>query len=493
MASLSQKAGFLILANLVKYAIGFVMPMVLVRFLSKDDYGSYQQLLLVNAIALGIMSFGLPSSIYYYFHKLEGAKRWLFTKQTLMLMGLCGLVSALVIVVGSPLIVARMQNPGIERLLQLYAIVVGTFLASEHFVHFMVAHDRYRTAVGIEVGESIVRVVVMVLPLWLGYGLYGLVLAMTAYSIVRIAGRTYMVAHSVKGGAHYGRQPWDWSLIKEQWAYSFPIGLTSVVGLVGGYLDRAIVAASFTPAHYAIYSVGALEIPLDAIFQSSVANVLRASLPKLVADKNFDEICRLLREAVRKLAIIVIPSFVFLAGHSQLFITTLFTHQYAESVHVFRIYLGLLPLHMFILSPIPQVFGKTRLNFYVAMTAVSSHVVLSFVLLHYVGFYGPAISATVSAYIASGLFFITALKLLECSPAKMLPLAAMARTTAAALLALGLSWLTLKWVDAGLLRLVFTGAVFSIGFVVFGLALGVANEQDRRVAQRWVARFTGGK
>ncbi len=44
----------------------------------------------------------------------------------------------------------------------------------------------------------------------------------------------------------------------------------------------------------AIYSVGALEIPLDVIFQGSVANVLRASLPALVRDGNRREIVRVI-------------------------------------------------------------------------------------------------------------------------------------------------------------------------------------------------------
>src|SRR5438128_588793 len=65
MASLSDKAGFLITANFIKYAVGFVLPMLMVRVLNQSDYGTYQQLLLVNSMALGLLTLGLPSSIYY--------------------------------------------------------------------------------------------------------------------------------------------------------------------------------------------------------------------------------------------------------------------------------------------------------------------------------------------------------------------------------------------------------------------------------------------
>ena len=62
MRSLSNKAGLLILANGIKYAIGFILPMVLVRLLTKQDYGTYQQLSLVSSAATGIMVLGLPTS-----------------------------------------------------------------------------------------------------------------------------------------------------------------------------------------------------------------------------------------------------------------------------------------------------------------------------------------------------------------------------------------------------------------------------------------------
>ena len=38
----------MIVANLIKYAVGFIMPMVLVRMLSQNDYGTYQQMILIS-------------------------------------------------------------------------------------------------------------------------------------------------------------------------------------------------------------------------------------------------------------------------------------------------------------------------------------------------------------------------------------------------------------------------------------------------------------
>src|SRR4051794_38750828 len=71
MSSLTNKAGFLIAANFIKYAVGFTLPMLMVRLLDKGDYGTYQQLLLVNSMALGLLTMGVPSSIYYFYNRIS--------------------------------------------------------------------------------------------------------------------------------------------------------------------------------------------------------------------------------------------------------------------------------------------------------------------------------------------------------------------------------------------------------------------------------------
>jgi O-antigen/teichoic acid export membrane protein len=274
----------------------------------------------------------------------------------------------------------------------------------------------------------------------------------------------------------------------KQLAYGIPLAATTCIGLVGGLLDRAIVAVAFTPVAYAIYSVGALEIPLDSIFQSSVSNVLRASLPSLIAANQTEEIVRIWRQAVRKLGIIVIPTFIFLLFFSRPFITTFFTEQYAASVSVFRIYLWLIPLHMFVLSTIPQVFGRTRLNLYVATVAVTLNAGLSLVLLKTLGILGPALSMVVSQYVASTLFFLVTKKLLNAKARHLLPLPEMARTTGASLVsllpALGL-W---SLVGASVASFLCAAVVFGVAGLICGFYLRIFSTHDITLARAWVRR-----
>jgi O-antigen/teichoic acid export membrane protein len=483
--SLSDRAGFLVVANLIKYAVGFIMPMVLVRMLSQNDYGSYQQMILISTAAIGVMTLGLPMSIYYFYHHVDAPKVPALIVQTTILLVLSGLAATLVVVLGADHFAASLNNPSMVRLLQIYAVSIMFMVGSEHCLHFMIAQNRYGLAVIFEIAETVIRVLTLLAPLWMGYGFTGLIVGIVIYAILRFVVRnTYL----------FGRSGLDFSgwkahiFPKKQLDYSIPMALVSLSALIGGTFNRAILAASFTPAQFAIYAVGALEIPLDVIFQASVANVLRASLPPLVREGKLEEVARILREAVRKLSIIVLPSFIFLLGHSSEFIRLLFTSSYEESVYVFRIYLWLVPLHMFALSPIPHVFGKPKLNFYIVLAMTVVLVVLGYTLLKTIGFYGPALAFTISQYLQSAVYFVVVIKLTKSSLLKLLPI----RHILLVILAAGLGALTSNFAAnltaSPLINFVLAGVIFSITFFVAAAPLGIFSQNDIRLIKRWVAK-----
>lgn len=486
VTSLSDRAGFLVFANLIKYAVGFAMPMVLVRMLSQNDYGSYQQMILIGNATMGLLTLGLPISVYYFYHHVGEQGIPALVAQTTILLVISGVLATMVIYFGADNFSASMNNPSMAGLLRIYAISMALTIGSEHCQHFMISQSKYKLAVIFEVFETIVRVLTLLAPLWLGYGFSGLIVGIVIYAALRFTVRNFYLFRRSSlnfGGWQRHASP------QEQLKYSVPVVLVSLSGLVGSTFNRAILATSFTPTQYAIYAVGSLEIPLDVIFQASVANVLRASLPPLVRDGNLVEVVRVLREAARKLSIIVLPSFIFLLGHSSQFILLLFTSKYEESVHVFRIYLWLIPLHMLVLSAVPHVFGKPRLNFYISLTMTALLLVLSYVLLKTIGFYGPAIAIVASQYVQAAVYFFVVIKLTASSIAQLLPVRHILLVCLASVLGALLSSLVDHLTHSALANLVLAGLVFSLTFFLTAAPLGVFSPDDIRLIKRWMVKL----
>ena len=55
--------------------------------------------------------------------------------------------------------------------------------------------------------------------------------------------------------------------------YGIPLALTGAVGILGGQLDRIVVTSNFSPADYAVYAIGAAQVPLLYLVRQPVKNV----------------------------------------------------------------------------------------------------------------------------------------------------------------------------------------------------------------------------
>ena len=485
MKSLSDRAGFLIGANIIKFAIGIFMPMILVRMLTHQDYGSYQQMVLIGNAATQLLVLGLPTSVFYFNSHISRERVPTLVLQTSVLLLIGGTIAALLVCFGADAIARLLNNPGVGWLLSLYAIATGFVIASEHSISFLIAQNRYVLAVAFEVGEAIIRIILLVSPLLLGYGFTGLIICIVIYSFLRFTVRSlYLFLGSGLDYAHRDRR---W-FVGEQFAYSIPIALTSLVSMLGNTFNRGILAHTITPADYAVYAVGQVVLPFATIFQQAVANVLRAEMPPLVRDGKLTEAVRIVRESVRKLSIIVLPAFIFLLAHAYQFITVLFTKSYAESVSVFRIVVWELPLDTLILSAIPQIFGRTRANMYINFAATAFLLVSSFTLIHAMGIYGAALAGILTQYFGVILFLIVVLRLMKTSLARLLPFPELAKVIAAAGVGAVVSRLVPDVSPIGLISFVADGVVFAVVFFGVAAAIGVFTAGDRQLARRWLGK-----
>ncbi|MEK6749931.1 MAG: oligosaccharide flippase family protein [Pseudomonadota bacterium] len=476
MASLTQKAGLLIALNLFKYAVGFLLPVALVRLLSKDEYGTYQQLLLIGSLSVGVMTLGFPASIYYYYKQYAGEPRQrAFVLQVALLFLASGLVTAVIVYFARDVIADNMNNSALSGYLEYYSIYLLFFVATEYFIHLLISKDLYSLGVKIESAEVLFRVALLMLPLVSGFGLQGLVISLAIYAVFRFCFYTIVIRHDLWP---LGAGVLKLFTFKEQLVYSLPLAMSFLLGLIGRTIDKFLISINFTPSQMAVYAVGAVEIPLDVIFQASVANVLRADFPALAKNGQFEEMIRIWRAAVRKLALIILPIFIFLMGFSSTFITFMFTDKYQDSVDIFRIYLLLVPLHMVVLSIFPQVFGNTKLTMKIVMVSASFNIISSIILVKAVGYYGPALATVVTNYLSAGLYMYFALRLLKCDFRTLVPLRTIVRVAASAVIGVVLASMSVSMVGSKLFELALGGIVFLITYVVLLLALSEVSKAE---------------
>lgn len=477
--SLTGKAFVLSLGSLLQKASTFIVVLFLVRLLDKDMYGTYQQLLYVGGIVYGLFAAGLAASVYYFLPRLEPDKRGQFAIQTILVMAVLGIASALVMWGFSGHIAHYVKNPALEPTLRLYAFYVFFWIASDYFRPFMNASGRYVQSIIFAIFESALNAISLLAPLIWGEQLNSALVWLAVAGGIRYLVYvvvTLRVANVVSSTGRFNT--------REQLHYSFPLMASGWGDLLGNYLDKVVVSLLYSPAMVAIYAVGTLKIPFWDVLVKPVNIVLRVKFAELLRTDRRSEIDPIWREAVRKQSMIVLPIVFFLwvaAGH---LIPLLFTESYSESISVLRIYLLDKPLLIMSFSVFPLSMGRPDIILKGSLAFLIANIVLMTVLASVLGIYGPILSMVVAKYVETGFYVYTIWRYLLIRPTDLFPLAILVRVFGAALAAAIVSYVICRIVESHLAALGLSAAVYAGIYLTILRVQSVLRDDDLNMLRR---------
>jgi O-antigen/teichoic acid export membrane protein len=152
----------------------------------------------------------------------------------------------------------------------------------------------------------------------------------------------------------------DWSLTFKQVTYTLPFGLAGLLYTIQTDLHNYFVSHRFSAATFAIYSIGVAQLPFLGILRESVSSVILPRISYLQEQGQTREIIMLMANATRKLAVVLIPVYVFLMVAGREFLTLMFTSAYAESWPIFALNLTLLPLSLLDVDAVSRAYERHR-------------------------------------------------------------------------------------------------------------------------------------
>jgi O-antigen/teichoic acid export membrane protein len=152
----------------------------------------------------------------------------------------------------------------------------------------------------------------------------------------------------------------DWDVMRRQLAYALPLGLGSILYVVMADMHNYVVSHRFGEAAYAVYAVGCFSLPLVGIITESIGAVMISRVSQLQSGGDTRGIIQVTAAAMRKLAAVYFPLYVFLLVVGREFIAFLFTERYAASWPVFAVNLTTLPFLVLIADPIIRAHAEHR-------------------------------------------------------------------------------------------------------------------------------------
>jgi O-antigen/teichoic acid export membrane protein len=212
--------------------------------------------------------------------------------------------------------------------------------------------------------------------------------------------------------------------------YGLPLALTGAISMLGFQFDRLVVAHNFSPERFAIYAVGAIEIPIAVLIRQSMNSVLVPALSERHAAGDLPAMSELWRGSMRKAALVMLPLAALLLVMAPELMRVAFGERYEDSAGVFRIYLALIPLGLVSWGLLPMTAGRPGTNVGGAIAMLIVNGGLAIALVGPMGIYGPAVATPVSLFAMAVYFLFVIRRLLGFTLRDVIPARPLAGTAA---------------------------------------------------------------
>ncbi|HPT71815.1 MAG TPA: oligosaccharide flippase family protein [Candidatus Cloacimonadota bacterium] len=482
MSHLVKQAGLLSAADFSRLAIKALVGFILARLFTQADYGSFRQLYLVYTTFSALLLLGLPQSILYFLPKIKDeAKRSLFIRQCLIVFSVLGILfSAFMFLFRHP-ISLLFHNPSLELLLVLYCLYPIFSFISLHYNYTMLAEQKPKSVAIFTIFSIVVESICVLGAAFITRNLFYTTIGILAAALIQ-----YLYAMISLRKYEVKEFHFDLEILKEQLHFSLPIGLSAIVSLLAIQIDKFVISSYYSPEVFAVFSVGAMEVPLIGIILNAVNSVIMPELSKLDIIKDKERIEDIFRSSVRNNALMVLPMFVFFFIFAKDFMVILYSAKYIHATIFFRIYLLTMPLRIAVYSTLIQVGAKTKFLFYSSVLSLVMNLAMNLVLVHLVGQIGPAISTVIVIYISIALYIWVFKYQLGFRLRRLFPVPDIFKTILTSILTgvLVVPILLLHW--NSWFRFILAGVCYFALFFLLGSLFNVIKPYDRGLAMSMI-------
>lgn len=378
----TKQAAWVAIGSLFSFAVGVISPMILSRYFSRGDYGTYKQVMYVYNTLLSVFTLGLPKAYAYFLpkHPYEESKA-IINRITLLFL-LLGALFSLLLFIGSGAIAKFLGNPDLFVALRVFSPVPLFLLPTMGLDGIFATYKKTQFLALYTLITKILTILFTILPVILfngnyiyaiiGFDIASILTCVTALILRSLPVKTY--PHN-RTNLSYG----------EILHFSIPLLFASIWGMLYTSVNQFFVSRYFGKEAFAVFSNGFTELPFIGMVIGSISTVLLPVFSRLEKGGGLSsEMVTIWNSAMQKSAKILFPISIFCIFMAHLVMICLYGNNYNDSTIYFQIksVYGLFYIVPF--APLLISMGKTKLYSDVTMYFALGLIVMEFISVSFV-------------------------------------------------------------------------------------------------------------
>lgn len=401
----------LALVQCVTLCTGIVQTMILSRVLTKLEYGTYSEGMLIISFTVPFLLLGLNNAITYFTGQINiDVQQYIgFLFSIILFLGLLG---AAIIFGLQQWIILYFDNPLLQGIMIFVAI-------RPLLQNLITAYQTLYIANGLSVLIAIRNLIISVAQVMvIFFGAYlvndikiifAMLIALDIVQLVLFASYFNRNRFKIKFAG---------KIRKEQFikifSFSIPLAIASMVGTLSIYMDKLLIGRMMGTEDFALYSNMSKELPFSFIV-TSFTTVVTPVMVKLQSRKCRDELIHIWKNY---LELGYRMTWILCGGAivcSKELLKFLYSDRYINGYWIFVVYLCISALRFSYFGVVLSAYGKTRQIMIFSIATLAANLVLNYLLFSRLGMIGPAIASFIVIFLMNMLQSIYSCRLLQCS------------------------------------------------------------------------------
>lgn len=409
------------IGSLCSFGFSLVSAAIISRYLTKEDYGTYKQVMYVYNTLLVVFTLGLPRAYSYFLPRVKKEEGSAIVRKLNLCFIFLGFIFSFVIYCSADLISSILNNPSLAMPMRIFSPTPIFLLPTMGLEGILATYQKTQLCAIYTIVTRILSILFIALP----------VIFYKANTEIAIGGFTVSSVFICLAGLYFMYLPFrnvpkEKSSIKlrDILSFSLPLMFAGFWGIAEKSADQFFISRWFGESVFADFANGSIELPFVGMVLSAGAVVLLPLFSRMaVGDTDNKEIIGLWQRSAIKAAYILYPLVAFAWFFSDIIMTFLYGQKYEDSGLYFKI---MLTINFFTIAqyyPILLALGKTKLYSNVLMFSAIAVWGLEFLSIRI--FMNPYLVSCVAIIvrICKIMVFLFAIsKILKCSFKDLFPL-----------------------------------------------------------------------
>ena len=305
----SRQAMWVAVGQFSAFAIGIISPMILSRYFSKGDYGTYKQVMYVYNTLLIVFTLGLPKAYSYFIPRVSLPESKDVIRKISRLFAILGLFLSLLLFCGASAIADLLHNPDLELAIKWFSPTPLLLLPVMGIEGILASYKKAKHIALFTLCMRVFTLLFTILPVITFNGTY--IHSIIGFDIASLLTCifSYYLKYLPTRGIELQRATVSY---KEIFAFSLPLLSASLWIMLFQSTNQFFISRYYGNEVFAEFSNGFMEFPIIPMVVNSVATIL-APLFAGMAVKNKMSIGDIWNSALNKTIKIIYPVTIYLS------------------------------------------------------------------------------------------------------------------------------------------------------------------------------------